>query len=776
LTAAAVQRVRVRARGTVQGVGFRPFVHRRARELGLAGWVGNDGEGVLLEAEGLADAIAALVRDVRVGPSLAVVEAVEVEVIEPVGRSGFTIATTRHGGGADVRVSTDVGPCEACLAELADPADRRFRYPFLNCTDCGPRYTIVRAVPYDREATTMRPFVMCARCQAEYQDPADRRFHAQPNACPTCGPRLTWGSGAHTAGGPPALEAAASCLRSGGIVAVKGVGGYHLACDAGSESAVTRLRRRKRRDDKPFAVMVADLSAAQQLCELGATALAALASSRRPIVLAPRRADAPVTAGVAPRVAELGVMLPSSPLHVLLLGAVGRPLVMTSGNSSSEPMAHEDAEARERLGPLVDGMLSHDRQISVRTDDSVLQVCSEGRVRMIRRARGWVPQPLQLPLPAAHPVLAVGAQLKSTVALARGASVVVSQHLGDLDDWATYQAFTAAVEHLTRLSGVTPAVVAHDLHPDYRSTAWARSSGLTLDAVQHHHAHVAACLVEHGLTSRVLGVAFDGVGLGSDGTLWGGEFLLADLAASERMGQLAPVALPGGDAAVREPWRVALAWLHRALGPDVAATHGPRLDGRWAAVLSIVASGRAPETSSAGRLFDAVAALLGVRTRVTYEGQAAVELEALARRADLRTAPSYSFSVDGARLDPAPMLRQLLADRDRGMPVERLAAGFHLGLADSSAQLAARLASECGVDTVALTGGVFQNTLLSDALATALRRAGLRVLVHEQLPPNDGAISIGQAAVAAARLAAPQRQENECSADPAPGVSPAALE
>ncbi len=759
MTEGAVHRVRVRVRGTVQGVGFRPFVHRRARELGLAGWVANDGHGVLLEAEGLAAALAALVRDVRIGPALAVVEAVEVEAVEPAGTCGFTIATTRHGAGTDVRVSADVAPCAACLVELADPADRRFGYPFLNCTDCGPRYTIVRAVPYDRASTTMCEFAMCPRCRAEYDDPSDRRFHAQPNACPMCGPALTWSGGAQSAAGADALAAAIACLRGGGVVAVKGVGGYHLACDAGNEHPVTTLRRRKRRDDKPFAVMVADLSAAQQLCELGAAALAALASSRRPIVLAPRRTDAPVAAGVAPRVAELGVMLPSSPLHVLLLGAVGRPLVMTSGNSSSEPMAYDDAEARDRLGPLVDGILSHDRQIHVRTDDSVLQARSEGRPRLVRRARGWVPQPLQLPLPAARPVLAVGAQLKSTVALARGGSVVVSQHLGDLDDWATYQAFTAAVEHLTRLSGVTPAVVAHDLHPDYRSTAWARASGLALHAVQHHHAHVAACLVEHGVTSQVLGLAFDGVGLGSDGTLWGGEFLLADLAASERVGQLAPVALPGGDAAVREPWRVALAWLHRALGPDVAAAHGPRLDGRWAAVLSIVAAGRAPETSSAGRLFDAVAALIGVRTRVTYEGQAAIELEALARRADLRWAPSYSFSVDGARLDPAPMLGQLLADRDRGVPVERLAAGFHRGLADSSAQLAVRLASECGVDTVALSGGVFQNALLSDALATALRRAGLRVLVHEQLPPNDGAISVGQAAVAAARLGAVEAGE-----------------
>jgi len=749
----AVQRCRVRVRGTVQGVGFRPFVYRRAVGLGLVGWVGNDGEGVLLEAEGPPSAVAALVHAVRSEPPpLALVEAVDVAPVAPTGESGFAIAATTSGAGTDVHIGADVAPCDACLAEMADRGDRRFRYPFINCTDCGPRYSIVRAVPYDRPATTMAGFRLCERCQAEYDDPADRRFHAQPNACPVCGPQLAWAAAGEHARGAAALEAAVRRLRSGGIVAVKGVGGYHLACDARDEQVVLTLRRRKRRDHKPFAVMVADLPAAAALCELDAAARTALASPRRPIVLAPRRAGAPVADAVAPDLGELGVMLPSSPLHVLLLAGAGRPLVMTSGNRSSEPMAHEDEEARNRLGPLVDGVLCHDREIHVRTDDSVLRSAPGGRLQMIRRARGWVPQPLRLPVATSRPVLAVGAQLKSTLTLARGGSLVLSQHLGDLDDWATYVGFTSAVEHLTRLTGITPAAVAHDLHPDYRSTAWAVECGLPLLAVQHHHAHIAACLVEHGVTSRVLGIAFDGLGLGGDGTLWGGEFLLADLAAFERVGHLAPVPLPGGDAAVREPWRVALSFLHSSVGPDVAARIGPDLDDRWPSVLSLVASGRSPVTSSVGRLFDAVAALLGVRTQVTYEGQAAAELESLARETGSRRAPAYGFGTENSRLDPGPMLAALLADRARGVDVEVLAAGFHRGLAESAARLAIQLASTHGVDSVALSGGVFQNVLLTDLLAGHLRRAGLRVLLHQHLPPNDGSISVGQAAVAAVRL------------------------
>ena len=749
-----VERRLVRVRGTVQGVGFRPFVHRRAVALGLSGWVGNDASGVLLEVEGEPPALDALLSAVASDPPpLALVEGVTVVPVHPTGEQGFAIVPTTPSGGVGVHVSADVAPCAECLREMADPSDRRYRYPFVNCTDCGPRYTIIRGVPYDRPATTMSAFEMCARCRAEYADPTDRRFHAQPIACPDCGPQLAWrrSASAEAARGEAALTAAVDCLRGGGTVAVKAVGGYHLACDAADERAVAALRRRKGRDAKPFAVMVRDLAAAATLCELPGPAAALLTSARRPVVVVPRRPGTRVATAVAPGAVELGVLLPSSPLHVLLLEALDFPLVMTSGNRSDEPVVHDDVEASTRLGPIADGVLSHDRPIHIRADDSVVRVTPGGRAQVLRRARGYVPQPVRLPVPAERPVLAVGAELKSTVALARGSAVIASHHLGDLTHWSTWTGFLQAVTHLPALAGVEPAVVAHDLHPDYRSTAWAREQQLPTVGVQHHHAHVAACLVEHGRAGPVLGIVFDGAGFGDDGTLWGGELLLADLVGYRRVGHLAPAALPGGDAAVREPWRMAMSWLHRALGPDEAAQHGSRLDERWAAVMSLVASGRCPETSSVGRLFDAVAALLGVRQRVSYEGQAAIELEALARRAGGRVAAGAPFGVVADRLSPAPVLRQLLHDRARGVPVETLAAGFHLSLAEGTARLAARLAATHGVGTVVLTGGVFANVLLTDVLARGLRRAGLEVLVHEQLPPGDGSISIGQAGVAAAR-------------------------
>jgi hydrogenase maturation protein HypF len=745
------QRRHVRVRGTVQGVGFRPFVYRRAVALGLSGWVGNDSAGVVLEVEGGAAALDALLRSLHDDPPpLAVVEGVEVIDLPVTWCTGFGIAASAASGDVDVPVGADVAPCAACLAEMADPSDRRCGYPFVNCTDCGPRYTIVRGVPYDRPATTMAGFVMCTACRAEYDDPSDRRFHAQPNACPACGPRLSWETAETVVVGPPALEAAARCLREGGIVAVKGVGGHHLACDAGAAEAVAVLRKRKGRPDKPFAVMVGDLDAADALCRLPAAARAAVVSARRPIVLAPRRDPGGVAEGVAPGLDELGIMLPSSPLHVLLTGAVGRPLVMTSGNLSDEPMIHRDDAARTRLLPLTDGLLTHDREIHVPADDSVLRTHRDGTMRMVRRARGWVPQPLPLPVPTASPVLAVGAQLKSTVALARAGSVVVSQHLGDLDSWPAFQGFVRTIEHLAALGDVRPGVIAHDLHPDYRSTAWAREQDLPLLPVQHHHAHVAACLAEHRMTGPVLGIAFDGVGLGTDGTLWGGEFLLADLTGAPRLGHLSTVCLPGGDAAVREPWRVALSWLHRAAGPSAVAEHGPRWDPRWRSVLSLIESGTQPVTSSMGRLFDAVAVLLGLRTSVTYEGQAAVELEALALHAELDRTPVYPAATTAGVLDPGPLVAAVLTDLRRGVPREQIAAGFHLGLAAAAADLAVGLAADHGLEYVALTGGVFQNILLTDLLAGRLRAAGLRVLLHDRVPPNDGSISLGQAAVAAA--------------------------
>ena len=626
-------------------------------------------------------------------------------------------------------------------------------------------------VPYDRPATTMASFVMCAACQAEYDDPADRRFHAQPNACPDCGPRIAF----HDAKGRPlaeagaALDAVAGALLEGRIVAVKGIGGYHLAADATNADAVAELRRRKVRDDKPFAVMVTDLEMARSLCLLEPAAEAALASFRRPIVLAPRRPGAVIADGVAPGMADLGLMLAYTPLHHLLLSKVARPLVMTSGNRSDDPIAHTDDDAFARLGALVDGVLAHDRQIHIRCDDSVVKATGR-RVQMVRRSRGYAPEALGLPQAARRQVLAVGAELKNTVSVAKESALVCSHHIGDLEHLAAYQAFLQATVHLCRLFGVDPDVVAHDLHPEYLSTKHALELDIEPWPVQHHHAHIASCMAEHSHTGRVLGIAFDGLGYGTDGTIWGGEFLVADFAGFERVAHLRPVPLPGGAAAIREPWRMALAWTALAAGPEAAARLGPTLDPRWSQVLGLAGAGshgggqRAVLTSSAGRLFDAVAALVGLRSRITYEGQAAIELEMLAGRIPRTQAPCYPAEVIAGGgsgdagggsaggldvLDPAPLVTTVLSEIERGTDRAVIAAGFHEGLGRATAALASRLAGRHGLDTVALSGGVFQNERFSDTVEDALVAEGLTVLVHESVPPNDGGISIGQAAIAA---------------------------
>jgi hydrogenase maturation protein HypF len=755
-TALGTERRRVRVRGTVQGVGFRPFVFRHAVAMGLAGFVRNDAEGVLIEAEGSPAAVQELCRAlVECPPPLARVDEVQSTAMDPLGGpAGFRIVDSAGDGAHDVPVSVDSATCAPCLAEVQDPADRRFGYPFTNCTDCGPRYTIVLGVPYDRPATTMAGFTMCERCRAEYDDPADRRFHAQPNACPACGPRLRLvdGAGSPLAEGPDALDRAVAALVGGGILAVKGLGGYHLAADATDGGAVAELRRRKARDDKPFAVMVAGVDEARRLCRLDAAAAEALASPRRPIVLAPRAPDAAVAEAVAPGLPELGIMLPYTPLHYLLLARTGVPLVMTSGNLSDDPIAHLDDDAVTRLGPLVDGVLGHDRPIHIRCDDSVVR-SRGGRLQVLRRSRGYAPEPLRLPGPALRPVLAVGAELKNTLSVAKGTMVVPSHHIGDLEHLATYRAFLQAAGHLCRLYGVEPEVVAHDLHPEYLSTKYALDSGLDTRAVQHHHAHIASCLVEHGRSDAVLGVAFDGLGFGPDGTLWGGEFLVADLRSATRVGHLAPVGMPGGAAAIREPWRMALSWALAALGPEAAEAVGHGLDPRAGVLLSVLERGDAPTTTSAGRLFDAVAALLGVRHRVTYEGQAAIELEALAAPVVPAETPRYplgSASVDGVVvLDPGPLVAAVVEEVDRGTSPAVVAAGFHDSLAAAAAATAVDLAGAHGLDTVALSGGVFQNVRLAGAVESAVAGAGLRVLVHRHVPPNDGGISVGQAAVAA---------------------------
>ncbi|MDQ4089679.1 MAG: carbamoyltransferase HypF, partial [Actinomycetota bacterium] len=585
----SAERRRLRVTGTVQGVGFRPFVYRLAADLALAGWVGNDSLGVILEAEGPAPALDRLAeRLVAEAPPLARIESVVADAVAPTGEAGFTVIDSRDAGAPAVAVPVDVATCDDCLRELADPADRRFGYPFVNCTNCGPRYTIIRSIPYDRASTTMAGFVMCADCRREYEDPADRRFHAEPTCCPVCGPQLTMlaPDGGVLAKAGEALDTAVDLLRQGRILAVKGLGGYHLACDATDDAAVAELRRRKARDDKPFALMV-DVSTARALCLLSPEAEEALASPRRPIVLAPRR-DRGLAPGVAPNLPELGLMLAYTPLHHQLLAGVERPLVMTSGNLSDEPIAHDDSDALARLAPMVDAILTHDRPIHIRCDDSVVRsAAARPAVQMVRRSRGYAPEPIALPTPAHHHVLAVGAELKSTIAVVKGDNVVASHHIGDLEHLAAYRSFLQAVDHLCGLTGVTPQVVAHDLHPEYLSTKFAADLDLPAVGVQHHHAHIASCLVEHGRTEPVLGVAFDGLGMGTDGTAWGGELLVADLDGFRRVGHLRPVALPGGDRAAREPWRMAIAWLAETLGSEAAERYGRTVDDRWRAVLDL---------------------------------------------------------------------------------------------------------------------------------------------------------------------------------------------
>jgi hydrogenase maturation protein HypF len=761
-----VSRVRARVDGTVQGVGFRPYVFRLAEELGLGGFVANDERGVVLEVEGDADAVERfLARLPREAPALATVERVGAEAIEPLGGAGFRIVASAAGGAADALVAPDVATCAACLRELFDPADRRHRYPFVNCTDCGPRFTIVRGVPYDRARTTMAGFRMCAACRAEYEDPRDRRFHAEPIACPDCGPavRLVRAADGHpvAAAGDASVRAAAAALRAGSIVAVKGIGGYHLACRADDEEAVAALRARKHREDRPFALMAACVEAARALVALGPVEEALLCGRERPIVIAPRRADAPVAPSVAPRSADLGVMLPYAPLQHLLLADAG-PLVMTSGNVSDEPIAHADDDALVRLAPIADLLLVHDRPIHVRADDSVVRAVPARAPLVLRRSRGHVPASLALPVPAARPVLACGAELKSTFSVAKGGRAWVGHHIGDLREAATLRAFEDGIAHFEALFAAAPAVVAHDLHPDYLSTAYALArEGVEHVAVQHHHAHLAACLAEHGETGPAVGAILDGSGHGPDGTVWGGELLVGSLDGFARAGHLWPVRLPGGDQAVRQPWRMACAWLVAAAGADDAddAHAVPPLppalaaavdERRWRAVASLARRGlAAPVTTSAGRLFDAVAALCGLRATVTYEGQAAAELEAAC---DPLERGAYPLPVgEGLVLDARATIRAVARDAAAGVTAGVIAARFHRALADAVARACVEIAARHGTDRVVLSGGVFQNVRLLVGTSARLEAAGLRVLVPQRLPPNDGGISFGQAAVAAAR-------------------------
>lgn len=772
------RRVRLAVSGVVQGVGFRPFVHRLAAELGLSGFVGNDASSVFVEAQGEASTVTEFAMRIRTdGPPMAFVTGVDVTELTPVdacGDSGFTIVASRPQDGARTLVPPDVATCDACLRELFDPADHRYRHPFITCTDCGPRLTIIRGLPYDRPATTMAGFRMCERCAREYADPADRRYHAQPVACPDCGPTLRYSDSDHECVGDDAIAAAQQALLNGKVVAIKGVGGYHLACRADREDAVSTLRARKARDEKPFALMVRDVSVAHRLVTLDPVAHVVLTAPARPIVLAPRRrtasdAAAPeVAPGVAPGNPLLGVLLPYTPVHHLLFAPVPEAaaappemLVMTSANHSDEPLCFDDADAAHRLPTLADAVLGHDRPIHVPCDDSVVRVV-DGTELMIRRSRGYAPLPVPLgrPLPT---TLAVGGELKNACCLVDADNAFCSAHIGDMGSLETVRAFERAVEQLTTLHAVRPLLLAADAHPGYHTRAWAeRHSGRPdepeLVLVQHHHAHVVSLLAEHGrIGEPIVGIAFDGTGYGTDATVWGGEVLLvgADPTRFDRVGHLRPVPLPGGDGAVRNPCRMALAYLADA-GiewdddlPPVAACSAAEIGavrGQLTSGIGTVAS------SSMGRLFDAVAALLGVRQRIGYEAQAAIELEFLAARsvdAVDNGSTSWGFRILDGVLHHRPVIRGLVAELRAGVTPELLAYRFHVAVADAVTDLAVAVGAEHGVRVVGLTGGVFQNALLTRLCRTRLEGRGLAVLTHRLVPPNDGGLALGQAVVAA---------------------------
>jgi hydrogenase maturation protein HypF len=760
----ALGRRGVLVRGVVQGVGFRPFVYRLALQEGLAGFIGNDTDGVTIEVEGPESRVDAFLERLRAqAPPLSRVDSIEVREIAATGEAGFRIVASEVLGRVSTGIPADAATCPDCLRELLDSQDRRYGYPFLNCTNCGPRFTITRHIPYDRPQTSMARFKMCAACQAEYDDPLNRRFHAQPNACWECGPRvwLVGADGSAISADNP-VAATIDRLAAGEIVAIKGVGGFHLSVNAADQAAVMRLRERKHRYGKPLAVMVKDIEAARDVCVLTSAEEALLQTSARPIVLARARQGCGIAAGVAPGIPWLGVFLPYAPLHHLLF-ADGRlkALVMTSANLSEEPIAIDNDEALARLGAIADAFLMHDREILQRCDDSVAAVV-DGTPQLIRRARGFVPLGLELPLEA-PPLLAVGGHLKNVFALAQGRRVYQSQHLGDLENLTGLEFFKESLDHLMRTFEIEPETVVHDLHPGYLSTEWAkqwaRERGLPLIAVQHHHAHVAGCMAEHGL-QEAIGLALDGTGYGTDGRIWGGEVLIARLDGFERFAHLEYVPMPGGDVAIREPWRMALGAL-RAAGFDVESEQILALLGaerNEARVLKRMIERKinSPLTSSLGRLFDAVAAVVLGRRLVDYEAQAAIELEGLA--VDEADGPGYAMQMVGGdwvarepvRISSAPLWRELVEDLCAGLSKAHIAARFHAGVAAGFVQAAVLARSATGLGQVALSGGCMHNRRLVRLLRVGLESEGFDVFQHAQVSPGDGGLSYGQVAVAAA--------------------------
>lgn len=762
-----MERKRIEVQGVVQGVGFRPFVYRIARRFDIHGSVLNSSEGVIIEAEAGEDELAAFLEALRSElPPLARIDRMTLTTQTARGDGEFVIESSVAAAGRFALVPPDVATCPECAADFSDPENRRFGYPFTNCTSCGPRYTIIRDVPYDRPLTTMSGFRMCRACQAEYEDPLNRRFHAEPNACSDCGPSLALVSAAELQCGAPQfahardsaaiLDQARQLLSAGRILAIKGLGGFHLSCDAHNEAAVELLRERKRRNGKAFAVMVSSIEMAGRLCEIGEAERALLTGHTRPIVLLPRRADCALAASIAPGNNRLGVMLPYTPLHRMLFAGGIDALVMTSGNLSEEPIVSTNDEAWARLHTLADFFLLHNREICTRVDDSVFQVF-EAREYPVRRSRGYAPDPVPLAAPVAE-VLACGGELKNALCLTKGRYAILSQHIGDLENLETMEFFEETLGHLRRFFRVNPVAAAHDLHPNYLGTRFAlERSGLPAIGVQHHHAHIAACMADNGIDGRVLGVSLDGTGYGTDGKIWGGEFLVCDFSGFERLGHLRYIPLAGGDRAIRQPWRGALAYLRDAFGDSALSLDLPMLRAVDAkhirAVDSMIVSGiQTIDTSSCGRLFDAVSAILGIRYETSYEGQAAIELEMAAGEAD----GSYPFAIaDSApfQVDLRPAIAEMVRQFIGGESAAVISARFHRTVADLIVDCCERMRVAARLTRVCLSGGTFQNLRLLSLAATALRVHGFEVFVHRRVPPNDGGLALGQALIAARRVA-----------------------
>lgn len=748
----------VEVSGIVQGVGFRPYIYRLATELHLTGFISNTAAGVTIEIQGSPEAVEEFLRRLPAeAPPLARITSATVRDLALDHDRGFEILASRGGEERRVLISPDVAICADCLRELFDSADRRYRYPFINCTNCGPRFTIVRDIPYDRARTSMSVFPMCAACRREYDDPLNRRFHAQPNACWECGPRVElWDHRGRAIESRDPIAEAAARMADGAVVAVKGLGGFHLAVDATDTEAVERLRERKRRVEKPFAIMVPDLATAERFCELDEPARRLLRSPQRPIALLPRNELSAIAEAVAPRNRYLGIFLPYTPLHYLLFAEGGfAALVMTSGNISEEPIAIDNQEAVNRLGELADFLLVHNRDILLRSDDSVLRVVGE-KPRQLRRSRGFVPAPVFLreELP---PILAAGGELKSTICLTKGKHAFLSQHIGDLENLESYRFFEEAVEHLQRILEIKPQFVAYDLHPDYFATRWALAqTGVERVGVQHHHAHVASCMAENHLEGRVIGLALDGTGYGTDGRIWGGEVLLADYREFTRAAHLAYVPMPGAAASIHEPWRMAVSYLAQHFGRDLARLPIPfiaQLDPRRLEIVLRMLEQKvnSPLTSSCGRLFDAVAALAGIRQHVNYEAQAAIELEMAIGRDGHDAAYPLSLveEAGGWVIDTRALFEALVRDLQRDVPAGAVSRRFHNGLVETFARLAGLLRERTGLDRVCLSGGTFQNVYLLERLEQRLKADRFGVFTHSEVPPGDGGLSLGQALVAA---------------------------